>query len=157
MFIRLLEDSDQIHVKNIMANHPLQFPKFIIDKYPLRWSAFLEKQDPKISDYYVVHSDIILGHAGYIFDEEKGFYEIVGVVVHKECQRKGIGKTLLDTICNKVRLLDGNKVFLSTLGHVGNENTLKFYHNLGYEQVSFENDFYTKDYHKVTFVKELNI
>lgn len=157
MIIRLLEDSDRSHVENIMAGHPLQFPKFIIEKYPLRWSDFLEKQDHKICGYYVAHTDIIVGHAGYIFDVEKDHYEIVGVAVHKEYQRKGTGKVLLDTICNKVRLLGGNKVILDTLGHIGNENTLNFYHNIGYEQVNFERNFFTTDYHRVTFVKKLNI
>jgi len=154
LIIRLLEDNDRSHVENIMASHPLQFPKFIIDKYSLRWSDFLEKQDHKICSYYVAHNDIVLGHAGYIFDVKKRLYEIVGVAVHKESQRKGIGKELLDTICNQVHLLGGKMVILKTLGHVGNENTLTFYRNIGYEQVDFEKDFFETGYHRVTFVKK---
>lgn len=156
MNIRLLEDRDQADVKSMMASHPLQFPPFIIAQYPTRWSSFLAQKDPKISGFYVAHENHICAHAGYIFDTEKDVYEIVGVVVHKDDQRKGIGKALLDTICSKVQLLGGDKVTLSTLGHIGNEATLKFYQSLSYEQVSFEKDFYTKDYHKVTFIKRLN-
>lgn len=154
MFIRLLEDKDRSQVKDIMASHPLQFPEFIIDKYPQRWSDFMEIKDHKNCGYYVAHSDIILGHAGYIFDVETSFYEIVGVAVHKECQRKGIGKSLLDTICNQVHLIGGKQVILHTLGHIGNEKTLIFYQSTGFQQVNFEKDFFKSDYHRVTFVKK---
>ncbi|WP_199616157.1 hypothetical protein [Paenibacillus alkalitolerans] len=35
MIIRSLEQTDQVYVREIMGGYPLQFPKFIIEKYDL--------------------------------------------------------------------------------------------------------------------------
>lgn len=106
--------------------------------------------------YYVALTNIIVGHAGYMFDAETGYYEIVGVAIHKGSQRKGIGKSLLNTLCDQVYLNGGNQVMLYTLGHIGNENTLTFYRSVGYEQINVERNYFKSEYHRVTFMKKLD-
>ncbi|GFN31347.1 GNAT family N-acetyltransferase [Paenibacillus xylaniclasticus] len=155
--IRLLTKDDQYKVEYIMADHPLQFPKFIIEQYPNRWDDFLLNQDVKHSCYIVALTDNgqIVGHAGYIYNDEVGLYEIVGVCVSKNYQRQGLGKTLINTICDKLLGMGEDQVILYTLGHVGNEDTLTFYRNIGFEMTNFEKDFFQTDYSRVTFMRSL--
>jgi len=157
LIIRSLEEGDQVHVEEIMMEHPLQFPKFIIEKYPPRWDTFLTIQDVEQCGYYVATEDTgeVMGHAGYIFNAELRLYEIVGVAVSKIYQRRGIGNALIKHICDKISELGHKQVILYTLGHSGNEATLLFYKNIGFEMINFENDFFQTDYHRVTFSKAL--
>ncbi|MVO98281.1 GNAT family N-acetyltransferase [Paenibacillus lutrae] len=157
MLIRLLEKNDQIHVEEIMAGHPLQFPKFIIDKYPPRWNAFLTVQDYNLHGYHVTlaNSCEVTGHAGYVFNDELGLHEIVGVAVSQHFQRQGIGNALIKQVCDKITELGNKQVILYTLGHAGNEATLSFYRNLGFEMVNFEKDFFEYGYHRITFLKSI--
>ena len=159
MHVRPFEYQDEEHVVAMMREHALQFPTFIIEKYPLRWSKFLESlvQMDADSCYFVVIGDDhkVLGHAGYIFNHEVGLYEIVGVAVRKEHQRLGIGRQLIETICDKLKDRGSNEVILYTLGHTNNESTIIFYRHLGFEITDYEYDFFTTDYHRVTFVKKL--
>ncbi|OBZ13020.1 GNAT family N-acetyltransferase [Bacillus sp. FJAT-26390] len=113
MQIRLLEKSDQSQVEYIMAGHPLQFPPFIMEKYPERWQAFLAIQNDKQCRYYVylAESGEVAGHAGYLLNEELALYEIVGVAVSPKNQRQGIGKALIDNICKQIRKLGRTQVF----------------------------------------------
>ena len=161
MHIRPFEYQDEEHVVAMMREHPLQFPTFIIEKYPLRWLTFLDSLEQMNavntnSCYYVViGDDRILGHAGYLFNHEVGLYEIVGVAVNKEHQRLGIGRQLIHTLCDRLKDMGSNKVILYTLGHTDNESTIIFYRNLGFEIINYEYDFFTTDYHRVTFIKKL--
>ncbi|WP_460325095.1 GNAT family N-acetyltransferase [Paenibacillus sp. YSY-4.3] len=153
-----MEQKDQTDVEEIMAGHPLQFPKFIIEKYPARWSKFLKSKEETQNDGYYVAvdgKDKVIGHAGYIYHEDAGRFEIVGVAVKKGYQRQGIGQQLIHTICNKITDLGSNEVMLYTLGHVDNGTTLSFYQNIGFDMVNYEKDFFISDYHRVTFVKTL--
>lgn len=42
MKIRLIENRDQEQVQDIMREYPIPFPKFIIEKYPKRWTDFMK-------------------------------------------------------------------------------------------------------------------
>ncbi|MDQ0225814.1 GNAT family N-acetyltransferase [Metabacillus niabensis] len=159
MNIRLLVSEDQDEVKKLMEDHPLQFPSFIIDKYPQRWSNFLKlKSNRKSNGYYVAYTEAnqIIGHAGYRYDEVTGLYEIVGVVVKRDFKRKGIGKALIETICMQVEKLGERKVILYTLGHRENEATIIFYKHIGFQLVKYEKDFFIPGFHRVTFVRTMN-
>ena len=72
-----------------------------------------------------------------------------------DCQRQGIGKALINMICNEIKKVNEKMVILYTLGHVGNEDTINFYRNIGFDMVNHENDFFQKGYHRVTFIKKL--
>ena len=153
--IRPLVISDPPFVKSIMAEHTLQFPYFIIDQYPARWRECLESAEGTKCGYYVAHTETILGHGGYMYRDELGLCELVGIVVKKDCRRRGIGVSMIDTLCSKVRELGGSKVILYTLGHIGNEETLTFYRRIGFEEVNHEPDYFMPGYHRVTFTKDV--
>ncbi len=138
-----------------MAEHPLQFPAFVRSRYPERWNEYLNARDDRRSGYYVAQADEVAGHAGYVLNEEAGLYEIVGVAVSKNRQRQGIGVQLIKTICNKLHSLGEDQVILYTLGHIGNEDTLHFYRNIGFKETLLEKDFFKADFHRVTFIKDL--
>ncbi|NOU96619.1 GNAT family N-acetyltransferase [Paenibacillus sp. LMG 31456] len=160
MNIRLITCNDTEDVINIMMEHRIQFPKFIIEKYPSRWNEFFKSENDKIGFYVACddgESDAIIGHAGYIFNDEVGLYEIVGVAVKKDLQRQGIGKELISTICNRIKKMQQSKIILYTLGHEKNETTLRFYRNIGFDMVAQETDFFRSGYNRVTFIKDLNL
>lgn len=155
--IRPLERKDQSFVEAMMTEHPLPFPSFIIKKYPERWEAFITSNDVMTSSYYV-SLDIagtVLGHVGYIFNHEQNMYEIVGVVVKKGYQSRGLGKALIQSILEKIRALGGSKVILYTLDHSDSQPALSFYKMLGFHITLHEKDYFTTGYHRVTFVKDL--
>ncbi|WP_054027310.1 GNAT family N-acetyltransferase [Bacillus sp. FJAT-28004] len=156
MNIRLFESNDQQDVINIFMEHPLQFPNFVIERYPPRWEDFAKAPAGK-SQYYVAYTDDnqIMGHAGYLFNDEVGLYEIVGVVVKKDFQRAGVGKALISTICSEMNELNEHKIILYTLGHEGNEDTLTFYRRIGFEVSNHEKDYFRSGYDRVTFIKQL--
>jgi ribosomal protein S18 acetylase RimI-like enzyme len=124
--IRPLEKNDPLEVKELMAGFPLQFPRFVVDPYSERWNKFVTRQDYKLCGYYVslASNGTVNGHAGYIFNEGLGLYEIVGVVVSVTTQRQGIGRALIYAVLRKLRELGAGQVILYTLGHAGNENTI---------------------------------
>ncbi|WP_342555234.1 GNAT family N-acetyltransferase [Paenibacillus sp. FSL R7-0652] len=159
MHIRLLEHKDQINIEKIMSEYPLQFPTFIIDQYPVRWSKFLvPREENDAEGYYVAIGDNneTIGHAGYLYNEQLRLYEIVGVVVKKGVQRQGIGVALINTILETIKKMNEKEIILYTLGHVGNEDTIQFYNNIGFELTAYERDFFRTDYHRVTFTKTLS-
>ncbi|GKU76552.1 hypothetical protein L3i20_v209490 [Paenibacillus sp. L3-i20] len=155
MNIRLLRQEDERYVAGIMSGYSLQFPPFVVDRYPQRWSNFL--QDASRCAYYVATTDSneVTGHAGFLFNEEVGLYEIVGVAVSNSYQRHGIGKRLIYTICNKLQEFGANAVILYTLGHTGTEDTLTFYRSIGFEMLDYEKDYFETSFDRVTFVKTL--
>ncbi|MNK27302.1 acetyltransferase [compost metagenome] len=158
MNIRSLQANDQKEVVEILAGHPLQFPKFIIEKYSIRWDYFLNSSTENINcQFYVAFNENneIIGQAGLLFNAEEGHFEIVGVAVKKGVQRQGIGKALISTICNCVRHMNEKMIILYTLGHIGNEDTILFYRNIGFELINYEKDFFRSEYHRVTFIKNL--
>lgn len=155
ILIRPLEANDQHAVDQIMAEHPLQFPKFVRSRYPERWSEYLTSNSDSRSGYYIAQADEVLGHAGYVYNDDVGMYEIVGVAVSKNHQRQGIGIQLIKKVCNKMQSLGAHQVILYTLGHTGNEDTLKFYRKIGFRETNYERDFFRPEFHRVTFMKDL--
>lgn len=150
---RRMEEVDTKTVQNLMEQYSLQFPRFIIDYYPQRWSKYLREEND--SEYWVATiDDEVVGHAGYLYNVELESYEIVGVVVSSQHQRKGIGKYLLHILCERVRGRGMNKVALYTLGHPGNEDTIRFYRSIGYTEIKYEKDFFIPGYSRVAFMKE---
>ncbi|MFC7681734.1 GNAT family N-acetyltransferase [Paenibacillus sp. GCM10028914] len=151
---RQFREEDSESISSIMKEYPLQFPPFVIDRYPLRWSQF--KANESKSNYYVATElNEVIGHSGFIYNSEVNMYEIVGVVVSKNYARRGIGRELLEIISSSINVLGGQKVILYTLGHPENQGTINFYKSIGFELVNFEENFFDQGYSRVTFLKEL--
>lgn len=137
-----------------MREYELQFPQFVINYYPERWSNYFDGISE--SEFWVATTleDRVIGHAGHIFNSELSMYEIVGVVVSKEYKRKGVGRELLKIVCSQIQKKNQNKVVLFTLGHPGNEATMDFYDSIGYIKTNYEEDFFREGYSRVTYMKE---
>ena len=152
---RQLEPQDPELVKQLMEQYELQFPSFIVNLYPERWASYFNNSSD--SAYWVaVEIDQIVGHAGFMYNNDEKCYEIVGVVVSPKHQRKGIGKTLLDHVCGAIQEKGTTEVVLHTLGHPDNEDTLVFYKSIGYSVSKFEKDYFQAGYSRVTFRKSLS-
>lgn len=154
MDIRFLRADDPPKVQEIMAANPWQFPQRIIDTYPDRWNKFLFSESNEAYGYFVAdRNGEIVGHVGYIYDESRGVYEIVGVVVKNTVQGKGIGTQLIDRVCEHVKSLGGREVFLCTLEHPANEMTMRFYEKLGFRATAHDVDFWGPTLNRVTYVR----
>jgi ribosomal protein S18 acetylase RimI-like enzyme len=151
---RKIENKDIDNILALFEQYPLQFPRFVINRYPERWNNYFEKLSN--SEYWVATiNNEVVGHAGFFHNQDVDLYEIVGVVVSSHHQRKGIGRGLLDTVCGSIRDRGKNKVILYTLGHPGNEGTISFYRSSGYIETNYEKDYFRSGYSRVTFLKEL--
>ncbi|WP_127533281.1 GNAT family N-acetyltransferase [Paenibacillus kobensis] len=156
MTIRPLVHEDEQQVMRLMAEHTLQFPDFVIQKYPERWSVYLNEERNDRCGYWVMEDDRlgVVGHAGFIMSED-GDYEIVGVVVRKDQARRGIGRELIDTVCRYIADEGASSVMLTTLGHADNGAVILFYQGIGFDLVREETDYFIPGYHRVTFSKPL--
>ncbi|NIK69457.1 GNAT family N-acetyltransferase [Paenibacillus sp. BK720] len=157
MLIRQLLQTDQDRVIPMLEEYPLQFPPFVIARYPVRWADyFASSPSSSRSDYFVAEDKgEVVGHSGYMFNDEAGLYEIVGVVVKQSAARKGVGRALLSEICDRLKELGEEQVILYTLGHPGNRGTIDFYSSIGFNLVNEEKDFFAVGYDRVTFTKLL--
>ncbi|WP_336775780.1 GNAT family N-acetyltransferase [Paenibacillus sp. MMO-58] len=157
MLIRQLQQNDQDRVIPIFQEYPLQFPPFVIARYPVRWANyFASSPSSSRSDYFVAEDKSqVTGHSGYIFNDEVGLYEIVGVVVKESAARKGIGRALLSEICDRLRELGEKQVILYTLGHRGNQGTIDFYRSIGFDLANEEKNFFAEGYDRVAFTTML--
>ncbi|WP_201008496.1 GNAT family N-acetyltransferase [Paenibacillus glycanilyticus] len=155
MLIRQLQQNDQDVVISIFEEYPLQFPPFVIARYPVRWADyFASSPSSSRSDYFVAEDKgEVVGHTGFIFNDEVGHYEIVGVVVKQSAARKGVGRALLSEICDRLGELGEEQVILYTLGHPGNRGTIDFYSSIGFNLVNEEKDFFAEGYDRVAFTK----
>ncbi|WP_054403182.1 GNAT family N-acetyltransferase [Paenibacillus solani] len=155
MEIQVFSHENADAVIHLMKENSFQFPDMVIERYPDRWRQFIETPTSQ-SHYYVARlGDKIVGHAGYIWNDEDSIFEIVGVVVSLNKQRQGIGQRLIEWICQDLKLKGEQQVFLTTLGHERNEGTVAFYERLGFENVKNEQDYFTEGYSRITFWKKL--
>ncbi|OPA81238.1 GNAT family N-acetyltransferase [Paenibacillus selenitireducens] len=147
---------DQDSVQRLMSDYPLQFPSFVIDRYPPRWSDYVSAKTSE-SEYWVAEDAElgVVGHTGFIYNDELGIYEIVGVVTSTDRVRRGIGKGLLQIVCSRIQERGQDQTILFTLGHLGNRGTIQFYSSLGFTQTNEEQDYFAKGFHRVTFEKTL--
>jgi len=73
-----------------MRQYELQFPEIVINYYPDRWANYFNGSSR--SEYWVaVCGEEVVGHAGFLFNNDLNLYEIVGVVVSPKYKRQGIG------------------------------------------------------------------
>lgn len=157
MEIRSLQTNDQVCVLKIMEEHSFQFPPFIRALYPARWKSFLEEEDQNRSGFYVMgDSEGVIGHAGYVFQEDTNRYEIIGVATKMSRLREGVGNMLIAAICKKIRLLGHKTVILYTLEHERNQAAVAFYERLGFIKLNLEMDYYSTGYHRLTMMRPLN-
>jgi RimJ/RimL family protein N-acetyltransferase len=157
MTIRLFQAIDQPAVLKMMTDHDFQFPSFIRDQYPTRWDSFLKMTDERISAYYVMvdEADVVIGHAGYIFQPTVNRYEIVGVVTSKSHLRQGVARALITKICIKIAEFGCSDVMLYTLDHEENEAALVFYERMNFKKEGVDLNYYTSGFHRLSLVKTL--
>ena len=157
MEIRMLQAQHQTSVLDIMAKHEFQFPSFIREQYPSRWRSFLKEKEKSKSCYLVMidGDENVIGHAGYILREATNLFEIVGVATRTDQVRKGIGSSLITTICKKVGELGYKEIVLHTLDHEQNQAALAFYERMGFQRINLEMDYYFAGYHRLTLLKSL--
>jgi len=130
--IRTIIENDIPNVLSLMGQYRLQYPNFVRDLYPTRWSDFLSYNGFDNSEYIVaINEDSeVLGHAGFLYNSELKMPEIVGVVVSRNYSKQGIGKELIKTLCSHLQEKGQDKVILFTLGHPENKGTIQFYKSI---------------------------
>lgn len=158
MEIRPLQAHDQSRVLEIMEEHSFQFPPFIRALYPARWKSYLDGKDQSRSGFYVMVDDRegVIGHAGYVLQEDANRYEIVGFATKMSRLRKGVSSRLIAAICKKIEQIGHKTVILYTLEHERNQAAVAFYERLGFIKLNLEMDYYSTGYHRLTLMKPLH-
>lgn len=154
---RRLTEADVPVVMSLLGQYPLQFPDFVKDRYPARWSDYLSSNQLDHVVYLVAVNETseVIGHAGCLHNIEHDLPEIVGVVVSMNHRNQGVGRALIDQLCAHLQKKGLESVVLFTLGHPGNEGSIQFYKSIGFELSRTEADFFAKGYSRVTFTKNL--
>lgn len=68
--------------------------------------------------------------------------EILLLVVHPEVRKKGMGRSLLETIVTEVKGDTVSRLFLEV--SVENETAIQFYNKLGFQRVGIRKNYYMK-------------
>jgi ribosomal protein S18 acetylase RimI-like enzyme len=158
MEVHPLQVHDQSRVLEIMEEHSFQFPPFIRALYPTRWQSYLDEKNESQCGFYVMVDDSegVVGHAGYVLQEDANQYEIVGVATKMSRLRNGVSSRLIATICKKIEQLGHTTVVLYTLQHEQNQAAVAFYERLGFIKLNLEMNYYSTGYHRLTLMKHLH-
>ncbi len=85
-----------------------------------------------------------------------GTYDLYWIATHPDAHGLGFGRALMMFVEDRVREENGRLLVLETSSKESYGDTVRFYHRLGYEEVSRIRDFYDVGDDKLTFVKRLH-
>lgn len=101
------------------------------------WKQNLSLHNPRINTYVVLDSDLLVAYSRFYpsidpDDDPDRVATIGSMYVDPEFQRKGIGRTLMETVLEAAK----NHGFTEATLHVlaANERARKFYEDLGWEE-----------------------
>ncbi|GAB4339201.1 MAG: hypothetical protein Kow0037_23950 [Calditrichia bacterium] len=86
----------------------------------------------------------------------EGTFDLYWIAVDPRMQGKGIGKTLLNFVENKIKLMAGRLIIIETSSQQKYALTQKFYLDAGYRIEAKIKDFYRPDDDRLIFTKRLN-
>lgn len=82
-------------------------------------------------------------------------FDLYWIVVDAMVQRGGIGRKLMSATEERIRNMDGKRVYAETSGQAQYASTRGFYESCGYNAESVLKDFYAPGDDRVTYVKAL--
>jgi ribosomal protein S18 acetylase RimI-like enzyme len=86
----------------------------------------------------------------------KGTYDLYWIATHPDSHCRGFGRALMAYVESKVLENSGRLLVVETSSKESYRHTIRFYHNLAYEEVSRIHDFYDVGDDKLVFVKRLS-
>ncbi len=118
-------------------------------------------QNPEQKDYRVVVAEDEQGRIrGYTcwgpVPLTLGAFDLYWIATHPDAHGLGFGRALMMFVEDRVREENGRLLVLETSSKESYGDTVRFYHRLGYEEVSRIRDFYDVGDDKLTFVKRLH-
>lgn len=84
-------------------------------------------------------------------------FDIYWIAVHKDYQRAGIGRRLMELCEDRIRQMNGRQIYVETSGREQYASTRHFYHRCGYEIAAVFPDFYDQGDDKMVFLKVVEI
>jgi len=104
-----------------------------------RQSIFTDLENNKNAHYYVAVSEEVIGYIGMWLVLEDA--QITNLAVTKEVRKCGIGLSLVNHLCEQVKLLGGNNITLE----VSDKNTaaISLYTKAGFRPVSVRRKYYS--------------
>ncbi len=117
--------------------------------------------DPKQNDYHLVVAEDSAAkvHAYACWGPvplTKGTYDLYWIATHPDSRGQGFGRAIMAYVENRVIENRGRLLAVETSAKESYKSTVKFYHRLGYEEMSRILDFYDVGDDKLTFVKRLS-
>jgi ribosomal protein S18 acetylase RimI-like enzyme len=83
-------------------------------------------------------------------------FDLYWIAVHKDHQRKGLGRLLLDASERRIRAAGGYRIYVDTSNRPQYQPTRAFYESCGYRREAVLQDFYAPGDDKVIYVKVLD-
>ncbi len=84
-----------------------------------------------------------------------GSFDLYWIAVHPEHQGKGVGRGLLKMTEDKIRAMDGMRIYIETASRDLYKPTQGFYANSGYHAEATLKDYYSPGDSKIIYVKHL--
>lgn len=119
-------------------------------------------REPEQKDYRIVVAEAPAGGVvGYACwgptPMTRGTYDLYWIATDPAWHGCGIGRALVSHVEEQVRALQGRMLVVDTSTRESYARTVRFYHGLGYQEVSRIRDFYDLGDDKLTFVKRFGI
>ncbi len=84
-------------------------------------------------------------------------FDVYWIAVHKDFQRTGIGRHLMELCEDRIREMNGRRIYVETSGREQYASTRYFYQSCGYEIAAVFPDFYDQGDDKMVFLKVVGI
>ena len=98
----------------------------------------------------------VLGYACFgPIDCADGRFDLYWIAVRRDNQGQGLGREILASAENRMRGMDGQRVYAETSSQQAYEPTRRFYENNGYHAETRLKDFYRQGDDKIFYVKDL--
>jgi GNAT superfamily N-acetyltransferase len=111
------------------------------------------------SGYFFVFAEQagqVLGYTSYgPIDGTAGSFDLYWIAIHRNYQRRRLGRVIMEETERKIRDLGGLRVYAETSGRPQYEPTRAFYERLGFFREAHLKDFYAPGDDKVFYVKVL--
>ncbi|TAN57572.1 GNAT family N-acetyltransferase [Patescibacteria group bacterium] len=155
--IRQLRENDIKAIVLMMLEWPSSYPRGYVLSYKrggIRWLLhYIVKEDNSLEgqSWVLEINKGVIGHIAYLKDVrcfEGGVYELRGIVVHEDFQKKNYGTKLIRHALKELRKIKARLVWLQT-----GEAATQYYRKLGFELIAEYKHYWGENKHRYVMGK----
>ena len=154
--IRSARIEDKDNILSVIGSHRFKWDKPIAKKY---YDDFFQSKSAfskRDKVYVCVAGKEVIGVIGYCVDYyETNNYWLGWFYIHREYERKGYGKKLLDYIIKKLQVKHVRKLFVNTSSNKFYRRALKMYFKYGFKKEAVILDYYGEGEDQIVLSKKI--